>query len=253
MAVSARNSEAGGLDGDRGVAIGRVILAAGILALLAGVGFFLERQARERLGREVAELRLQLSDLKTLHQGLAERLDQAPQSVPESLPTGIDLAELTRLRSEVARLRDQLMQLERTGEAPSNQLAAARGETAPFIYPDSTRRKDYVFSGYTAPQSALQSLLWAITQSDVNAYRASLSPAMAQQFSEQYKDMPEGVMPGGFKNGMMYKASGFRVLEETPISDDETRLKVFLEGRQNIVLKLVFKKIDGEWKHARNE
>jgi hypothetical protein len=118
---------------------------------------------------------------------------------------------------------------------------------------DSTKRKEYAFSGYAAPQAAFQSMLWAITQSDARVYRESLGGEMATMFAEQYKDMPEGVMPGGFKNGLMYKAAGFRVLEETPISDDETRLKVFLEGRQNIVLKPVFKKIGSEWKHIRNE
>ena len=60
-------------------------------------------------------------------------------------------------------------------------------------------------------------------------------------------------MPGGYKNGALFRAAGYRVLEETPLSDDETRLKVFLEGRQNMALKLVFKKVNGEWKLARTE
>ena len=49
----------------------------------------------------------------------------------------------------------------------------------------------------------------------------------------------------------MFKASGYRVLEETPLSDEELLLKVFLEGSR-VMIKPVFKDL-GEWKWARNE
>jgi hypothetical protein len=42
------------------------------------------------------------------------------------------------------------------------------------------------------------------------------------------------------------------VLEETPLSDEQLRLKVFLEGSR-IVIKPVFRKEGGEWKWERNE
>jgi hypothetical protein len=58
-------------------------------------------------------------------------------------------------------------------------------------------------------------------------------------------------MPGGFKNGQMYRATGFRLLEQTAIAEDEVRTKIFLEG-QNQVLKLVFKRVGGEWKWSSN-
>jgi len=227
-------------------------LAIGLLMMALGAGLLFERQARNKLDQEVAALKLQLAELTTLQQESGRQLAEIPQPAPPRSPE-FDLSELMRLRAEVAQLRDRLMQVERANEAVNKRLAEASGGNAPFVYPDSTKRRDYAFSGYAAPQSAFQSMLWAITQSDVRAYRESLGGEMAAMFAEQYKDMPEGVMPGGFKNGLMYKATGFRVLEETPISDDETRLKVFLEGRQNIVLKLVFKKIGNEWIHVRNE
>jgi len=121
------------------------------------------------------------------------------------------------------------------------------------VYPDSRRKKDYAFAGYAAPQSSLQSLLWAITQSDPKAFQASLAAEMASAFASQFQDLPEGVMPGGFKNGSMYQASGYRVLEETPLPNDEVRVKVFLEGKPKVTVKLVFKKVGDQWKWARNE
>jgi hypothetical protein len=128
----------------------------------------------------------------------------------------------------------------------------AKGADVPFIYADATRRRDYTFSGYTTPQSALQSVLWAITQMDAKAFQASLTGEVAAGFTSQFKDLPEGVMPGGFKNGAMFKASGFRILEETLLSEKELRLKVFLEGTR-LVIKPVFRKVGGEWKWAWNE
>jgi hypothetical protein len=95
-------------------------------------------------------------------------------------------------------------------------------------------------------------VLWAITQSDTKAFQAGLAGDMADAFARQFQDLPEGVMPGGFKNGAMFKASGYRVLEEAAISEEELRLKVFLEGAR-IVIKPVFRKIGEEWKWARNE
>jgi hypothetical protein len=48
----------------------------------------------------------------------------------------------------------------------------------------------------------------------------------------------------------MFKAAGFRILEETPVSTEELRLKVFLEGT-GVVIKPVFTNVGGEWKWAR--
>jgi hypothetical protein len=49
----------------------------------------------------------------------------------------------------------------------------------------------------------------------------------------------------------MFKATGFRVLEETPVSQDEVHLKVFLEGSRETI-KPVLQRIGGEWKWAGN-
>jgi len=175
-----------------------------------------------------------------------------PTSPPPPLAEN-QSGDLSGLRAEVALLREKLARLEQANAAISNHIAAATGASDPFIYPDSRSKKDYAFSGYTAPQSALQTVLWAITQSDGKAFRASLAPEMAGVFASQFQDLPEGVMPGGFKNGAMYQASGYLVLEETPISNEQTRLKVFLEGKPKIAIKLLFKRIGDEWKWAGNE
>lgn len=230
-----------------------ILLGAVVLGLIAGIVG--EHRARLRLDAELQSLRAEVLELTA--QLAALRQERAPSSAtPASAPpssSDASFAELQRLRTELNELRERLTPLERSAAAVSNRLAEASGENIPFIYPDSTKRKDYAFAGYAAPASAFQSMLWAITQSDPRTYHASLAGRMAELFAKQIEELPPGVMPGGFKNGAMYRASGFRVLEETPLSEDETRLKVFLEGRQNLVLKVVMKKVGGEWKMERNE
>lgn len=228
-----------------------VVVSLAVLGM--GVGLVLERQARTRLDGALASLQAEVQRLSEAfaaqQQEIARRDVSGAQSTP---PPHGQLPELKPPAAELARLRDRITELESANAAVSNQLAAASGASIPFVYSDSVKRKDYAFSGYDAPQSALHSMLWALSQSDPRAYQASVTDETADAFASAVKDLPEGVMPGGYKNGALFRASGFRILEETSVSDSETRLKVFLEGR-HLVLKLVFRKVDREWKMARTE
>jgi len=228
-------------------------------AILLGIGTVLvqEHRARTELSHDSRSLKAELQELTREVAALREERSGPSASRVQSATTSAagedQAAELARLRSELNQLREKTVQLEASTAAMSNIIASARGANAPFVYADSIRRKDYAFSGYGAPHSALQSMFWALSQADPRTYQASVTSETAEMFAAALKDFPEGVMPGGYKNGALYQASGYRVLEETPISNDETRLKVFLEGRQNLVLKLVFKRVGDEWKLARTE
>ncbi len=229
------------------------VLSAIVLAI--GVGLILEHRAGTKRSNEILSLKLEVQQLAeqiaSLQQDHKQALDSGVQTTTDAgLPDG-QLAAVMRVRGEVGQLRESLAELERAVAAISNQLASATGANAPFVYPDSIKKKDYAFSGYAAPQSALQSMWWALSRSDARAFQASLTSTMAAAFADQTKDLPEGVMPGGWRGGALYKASGYRVLEETPVSNAETRFKVFLEG-QHLTLKLIFKKIGDEWKWADN-
>ena len=162
------------------------------------------------------------------------------------------MTALVRLSSEVNQLRARLTQLENLNAGLSNQLARVKGAEVPFLYADATQQKDYTYAGYSTPQAAVQSVLWAITQEDAKAFQASLTGDVAAGYVKLFQEYPDGVMPGGFKNGAMHQATGFRILEETRLAEDEMLLKVFLEGGRTII-RPVFKKVGGEWKWARNE
>ncbi len=211
-----------------------------------------QRQATARMREALRAVELRVADLAEEVSSLQQEQHRAAALADASEAKPDDTSRLTRLQEEVARLREELTQLARANAAISNEIASARGANIPFVYPDSTKRKDYAFAGFSTAQSALQSALWAITQMDAKTYLSCLTGRNAEMSAQQFQDLPDGVMPGGFRNGAMFKASGFRVLEETPLPNDEVHLRVFLEGSRTVI-KPVFQKIGGEWKWSSNE
>lgn len=226
------------------------VIAVSALVITLITGLISEHQARTALSEDLASVK---AEAQRLAQQVAvlQREQSRTGERRQFASAGEQSPELARLRALIGELHGRLSELERASAAFSNAMAAAKPADVPFVYPDATRRADYAFKGYHTPQAALQSVLWTITQLDARTHQASLTGPMADTFATAIEDLPEGVMPGGYKNGAMYRATGYRILEETPLSDEELLLKVFLEGAQ-IVIKPVFKLVDGEWKWARN-
>lgn len=213
----------------------------------------LEHQAKVALQDKVASLQAKTRELDDRLELLQKRQNQYESTPRTTVVQADNPEELARLRADIARLEEHLANVEQAGVTMSNDLAAARGPKVPFVYADSTPRTNYVFSGYATPQSGFQSMLWSITQMDAKSYLGSMTGKNLEFWSKQFQEeAPDGVMPGGFRNGAMYKASGYRVVEETPLSQDEVRLKVFLEGTR-VTIRTVFQRVGAEWKYARNE
>lgn len=163
------------------------------------------------------------------------------ESVGAASEDGVNRREVLKLSGNITELRRRTSELEEsrtTTNRPPPQL----------IYADSTPRSEYKAAGYDSPRAAVESKLWAIRQLDPKAYLESLAPGPdLEMFQKQFSELPEGVMPGGFKNGSMYQATGFRVMEDLAVSDEERHIKLFLEG-ENITLTAIVKKFGSEWK-----
>src|ERR1041385_1169120 len=218
-----------------------------LAALAFATAVWHERNARVSMEETLRSIQSQVQELAGQVAQLREE-QQRSSAPPQATAEKEDLtAKVAGLGGEVTQLREALAQVQRASAAISNEIATARGANIPFVYPDSTKRADYVFAGYSTPQSSCRSVLWAIRQTDAKIFLQSLTGTVAEGFAKQFQDLPEGVMPGGFRNGAMFKATGFRVIEESSVSDDEMRLKVFLEGSR-IIIQPVFKRVVGEWK-----
>ena len=105
------------------------------------------------------------------------------------------------------------------------------------------------FAGYTTPEAALESVLWAERETNINAYLTSLVPDTQQAEQERLQtQFDRGVAQPFFHDGNF--VTGFQVVETNGLSDDRVAV-TFYVGGNNQTIKLVAKKIGNEWKlHA---
>src|SRR6476620_1173517 len=106
------------------------------------------------------------------------------------------LADLAKLRDQVELLRRRTNDLQ-TMKAELRRLRAAlsnarstMASNAPPDVPaeDIFPRDTWKFAGYDTPESAIESVTWAISQGDEDAYMASLAPELQDEMQSQLAD-----------------------------------------------------------------
>jgi hypothetical protein len=220
------------------------ISASLFLSLVVSVLFWSEHT---KDAREKQKLMLRLNELAAALERIQAQMGSFSKSIDDSRPAGARPSDgdsdILRLRGAISELRKRTEELEKAAPPP-------RKAPPPFVYPDSIAKNSYANAGFETPAAGAQTVLWAIGQMDRKAFEEAITPEFAKVFLSD-EDLPPNVMPGGFRNGAMYRATGFHITEEAPLSADETRVKVFLEGA-NTTLNMMFKKVDGEWKWSGN-
>jgi RNA polymerase sigma factor (sigma-70 family) len=159
-----------------------------------------------------------------------------------------DSSELMRLRNEVGQLRrerDALMQ--RAGQA-----AAGAGQSAgnPGRY---ISKEQLAFAGYSTPEAALESTMWAMMKGTWAQVIAGFNPEMAEEVSqdpgsrEQFEKQKDA-MVAGFR--------GMQILARKTLDGDRVELKVkmdadFLPNSQTDAPPVMIQpmaEVGGEWK-----
>jgi hypothetical protein len=200
-------------------------------------------QARMKdMDAEVAVLKQKQHRTSIEQQRTAAALRTSSESTTQASATERSLEQMAQLQARVN-------QLDLVVAGITNIIARSRAKQPPLLYSDSVKKDDYVFKGYDTPQAVLQSQMWALANDNGKEFLNSVTGKLRQVWERSFRDYPEGGMPSGFKNGMLYQSSGFRVMEEKTISDDEVELKVFYEGSR-FRETLVIRKTDGAWKVA---
>jgi hypothetical protein len=175
------------------------------------------------------------------------------------------LIELMRLRGEVGLLRQQTNGSQTLREQ-NRQLRAAlasRSNSQNFqetnsppkappvaVYPKAT----WAFAGYATPEAAFQSLNWASANGDLNKLLDGSTPEMQKELAKQFANKSESEATDEIKNHMN-KNTEVRILNEDFRSDTEVVLAVLgdaggAEGN-NAPFNLLFQKINGQWKFAK--
>lgn len=234
------------------------------VAVISGAAslWMVQRQTQIRLRAENQSLHRQLermAQLETDNAQLSNIVAHADGSRPNQ-----QLMELLRLRNEVGMLRRQTNELQKLRELgerlqaaiqAGNAAQASQNTNSPStakplaVYPKAS----WAFAGYATPEDAIQSLIWAAANGNLETMRASLTSEMQKDFAKQFNDKSESEVAGDLKN-QHNKSTEVRILTKDQVTDDLVVLGVSddeqVAGVANSPTKLVFQRIDGQWKLA---
>jgi hypothetical protein len=231
---------------------GLPVAALGGLALW----FAVEHQAHLRLAEEHRGLEQQLNRMAGLmarNAELSNALVQARSSPP--VPQE-DARELLRLRGEAGVLRQQCRELEaarndnhqahaafaRRTQGQASATAAA-GATADYWPRDS-----WTYPGFSSPDAALQSCIWAANNGDVKVLLAGATGDVRNSMDNDFAGKPgEEASIRAMDEVMGLKS--VRVLSREPQGNDTVVLAAEFEDRNEThTSKLLIKKVGNEWK-----
>jgi hypothetical protein len=238
-----------------------VVLTVAVIASVTAL-WTVERQTQVRLRGENESLQRQLErmvQLETDNVQLSNIVAQADgsrsnQQLMELLKLRNEVGMLRRQTSEFQKLREQNEQLQTAIKAgngsqfsPTTNLPPAAPPLA--VYPKAS----WAFAGYATPEDAFQSLNWAAFNGDIATLRANLTPDMQKEFAKQFENKSETDVADEIKNQFKEKTE-VRVLTKDVISDNLVVLGVVGDekeaGAKHNPDKLVFQRIDGQWKLA---
>jgi hypothetical protein len=217
------------------------LLAGGVAAY-----FILQRQSELR--DENRALRQQVEQLTPLQAENGRLSNLLAQANSGPAPTGDQLIELMKLRGEVGVLRGQTNELGKlqneNRRLQFTKLASQAGMQV--AAEDSLPKESWGFVGYADPESAFQSMVWAMREGDAKAFRAGLAPG-----SDEYKDSQDksdADLSEKIKSETE-KVTAFKIVGNNVISGDTTIVTVIVEGL-NGVARFRMQRIGNSWKMA---
>jgi hypothetical protein len=223
----------------RALIVGIVIgLAAGLL--IQSLRYSSLRKMNQQLERNVAELQKQMAA-------------REPAVAPAGSTPNEGRFELLRLRNQAAQLRAATNELEQLraqiGQSrASAQTAGVPGTASATAAAELVPREAWGFAGYTTPEAAFQSTIFAHSQGDYDTFLASLTGDLARD----NKEVLESKTPEGFAEYLRQgtaKITSYRILEREEISPEETVLVIY-EAGINDMERVLMRKVGNEWKLA---
>jgi len=207
----------------------------------------LQFNSQARLEADNLRLRQQIARPTSAETGSS---NPVPQTQESPWSSASQLMELERLRTEADTQKREIQKLE-------DDLAAVTLPPLPTNMPSSSvfvniPKEAWRFAGYATPEDALQSMLWATREGDVNALRASLTPEEQQRRKWTGKTDQE-IADAGVQG--LTNATGFQILKLEWLAEDRAHFSVYIDGfdQPDQPLWMDMKKIGNEWKSDASE
>jgi hypothetical protein len=201
------------------------------------------------------QLRAKMVELEAASDQISKGFDLARANIDKQRT---QLSDLQRLRGEVTQLRAASKAVE-TLTSENQRLAAenaqlrksvqAQDATAPqqgLAGRNQFPRDSWTFAGYSSPEAALVSALWAMKQGDPKTYLDSLAPDEQQRTAQSWQNKNEGEIAQKHQNDVSSIAN-LRVLDRQSVSANEVVMNVYLEGPGRVE-KIRMNQIGQDWK-----
>jgi len=217
-------------------------------AVAAGVGWRkagVLAEENARLRQQLAALETDISAAKTASEAGRAEAQKAQQHVSELMKLRNEATQLRNagqemetLRADNARLRGENQQL-RSGAG----AAAASASSGPqAIFP----KESWSFAGYTSPESALLSAIWAMKNGDPKIYLDSLTPAEQERMAQLWRVKSEQEVAAKHQQDVA-PIAGLRVLNKQQVSPTEILMDVYVDG-PNRNEKVRMQQVGTDWK-----
>jgi len=229
-------------------------IVAVIVVVCAAAILWLQYSFNERLRWDNEVLRGSVAELK--------RVQEVREPAADESVTREQVGELSKLRSEAARLREQTNQIGALEDANQKladslkQLKASQTVVSTKKGPEDALPQDihprssWAFRGYGTPDDTMESLQWARANGDKERFLAGLAPELRAKMEQDLND-------GSFVDqASEFNMSEFRVVDREVKSDNVVRLKVSVTRTNADGDELgtsedtFFQRIDGEWRVA---
>jgi RNA polymerase sigma factor (sigma-70 family) len=117
----------------------------------------------------------------------------------------------------------------------------------------SGKSSPFTFVGYSTPEDAVQSLLWATSKGDFETFVANMTPFERERFKNQMAGRSDDEIRRkgiAMANAMV----GYKITQKDVISADEVHLHLSAapsdDGLRDGTVVISMKKIGNEWRHA---
>ena len=213
------------------------------LAIVAGAGIYQASQAARLRG----EIHVAKNNQSEYLQKLQRERDDASNHVAwltDELAKGkSNNLELLRLRGEVGLLRNKIREQETLLAALPNQRQL---KPIPAGY---ISKESLTFAGYSTPEKAMQSWLWAMTTGDKTNVLSSVGPNMGKEMGAEFATKSDGEFADKVRSEFSVLFA-FQFVDRISVTDSEVDLTMsaITFGDQTNNMKMIVRRIEDDWK-----
>jgi hypothetical protein len=223
-------------------------LKIGILSSLVILGLAAslvrQQQSQDELREKNRALQQHVDKLAQIAADNEQNARRAAQSF-----SGAQMAELLRLLSEVGALREQSKELGKLRAAlATGQKTQISQSVSGATRMEAVPKESWANVGYATPEAAFQTICYAMSKGDLNAYVASVSPEQQTNMMKELQGKSEAEIAAG-QMAEMEPVKDFQVVGQIEVGQDQVQMLVHTAG-EDLNTIFIMTNVDGGWKFA---